>query len=66
MFCLLNIEPKRLIFVYNKLSKGSILFFIEGQKNGNGGLKIEKPFIVYNEDNSYTEEYSYITKEVLK
>ena len=61
-----NIEPKRLIFVYNKLSKGSILFFIEGQKNGNGGLKIEKPFIVYNEDNSYTEEYSYITKEVLK
>lgn len=61
-----NIEPKRLIFVYNKLSKGSILFFIEGQKNGNGGLKIEKPFIVYNEDNSYTEDYSYITKEVLK
>ena len=61
-----NIEPKRLIFVYNKLSKGSILFFIEGQKNGNGGLKIEKPFIVYNEDNSYTDEYSYITKEVLK
>ena len=61
-----NIEPKRLVFVYNKLSKGSILFFIEGQKNGNVGLKIEKPFVVYNEDNSYTDEYSAITKEVLK
>ena len=54
------------MFVYNKLSKGSILFFIEGQKNGNVGLKIEKPFVVYNEDNSYTDEYSAITKEVLK
>ena len=54
------------MFIYNKLSKGSTLFFIEGQKNGNVGLKIEKPFVVYNEDNSYTEEYSTITEEVLK
>ena len=61
-----NIEPKRLVFVYNKLSKGSLLFFIEGQKNGNGGLKIEKPFVIYNEDNTYTEEYSRIIEEVLK
>ena len=61
-----NIEPKRIMFIYNKLSKGSTLFFIEGQKNGNVGLKIEKPFVVYNEDNSYTEEYSTITEEVLK
>jgi tRNA1(Val) A37 N6-methylase TrmN6 len=29
-------------------------------------LKIEKPFVVYNEDNSYAEEYSTITEEVLK
>jgi tRNA1(Val) A37 N6-methylase TrmN6 len=61
-----NIEPKRIMFIYNKLSKGSTLFFIEGQKNGNVGLKIEKPFVVYNEDNSYAEEYSTITEEVLK
>ena len=57
-----NLEPKRIIFIYNKLSKGSQLFFIESQKNADTGLKIEKPFIVYNEDNSYTEEYSTIMK----
>lgn len=57
-----NLEPKRIIFIYNKLSKGSQLFFVESQKNAETGLKIEKPFIVYNEDNSYTEEYSTIMK----
>ena len=54
------LEPKRIIFIYNKLSKGSQLFFIESQKNGETGLKIEKPFIVYNEDNTYTSDYNFI------
>ena len=60
-----NLEPKRIIFIYNKLSKGSQLFFIESQKNGETGLKIEKPFIVYNEDNTYTSEYNRIIEGVL-
>ena len=61
-----KLEPKRIIFVYNKLSKGSQLFFIESQKNGETGLKIEKPFIVYNEDNTYTSEYKKIVEGVLE
>ena len=60
-----NLEPKRIIFIYNKLSKGSQLLFIESQKNGETGLKIEKPFIVYNEDNTYTSEYNRIIEGVL-
>ena len=60
-----KLEPKRIIFIYNKLSKGSQLFFIESQKNGETGLKIEKPFIVYNENNTYTDDYKRIIEEVL-
>ena len=60
-----NLEPKRIIFIYNKLSKGSQLFFIESQKNADSGLKIDKPFIVYNEDNTYTDEYNRIIEGVL-
>ena len=60
-----KLEPKRIIFIYNKLSKGSQLFFVESQKNGETGLKIEKPFIVYNENNTYTDDYKRIIEEVL-
>ena len=61
-----KIEPKRLQFVYEKLSKESTLVLIEGQKGGNTGLKIEKPFILYNEDGSMTKEYDFLCKEVIK
>lgn len=59
-----NIEPKRIRFVHEKVNKDSTLVLIEGQKNGNVGLKIEKPFILYNEDGSETEEYKKILTEV--
>lgn len=58
------IEPKRIQFVYAKASKEAMLVLIEGQKNGNSGLKIEKPFILYNEDGSLTEEYNKFLTEV--
>ena len=58
------IEPKRIQFVYAKASKEAMLVLIEGQKNGNNGLKIEKPFILYNEDGSLTEEYNKFLTEV--
>lgn len=61
-----KIEPKRLQFVYEKLSKESTLVLIEGQKGGKTGLKIEKPFILYNEDGSMTKEYDFLCKEVIK
>ena len=59
-----NIEPKRIRFVYEKISKESTLVLIEGQKCGKIGLKIEKPFILYNEDSSMTDEYEKILVEV--
>lgn len=61
-----GIEPKRLKFVYEKISKESTLVLIEGQKNGNPGLKIENPLILYNEDGSMTDEYSKLIVEVRK
>ena len=61
-----NLEPKRIVFIYNKLSKGSQLFFIESQKKGETGLKIEKPFVVYNEDNTYTPDYKKIIEGVIE
>ena len=59
-----HIEPKRIQFVHEKLSKGSTLVLIEGQKNGNDGLKIENPIIMYNEDGSITDDYALLQEEV--
>lgn len=61
-----HIEPKRIQFVYEKISKGSTLVLIEGQKNGKEGLKIENPIIMYNEDGSMTDSYASLQVEVKK
>ena len=59
-----SIEPKRIQFIYEKVSKGSTLVLIEGQKNGNEGLKIENPIIMYNEDGTITKDYALLQEEV--
>ena len=59
-----NIEPKRVRFVHEKSNKESTLVLIEGQKNGKVGLKVENPFILYNDDGSETEEYKKLLVEV--
>ena len=59
-----NIEPKRVRFVHEKSNKESTLVLIEGQKNGKVGLKVENPFILYNEDGCETEEYKKLLVEV--
>ena len=61
-----NIEPKRIQFVYEKITKGSTLVLIEGQKNGKEGLKIENPIVMYNEDGSMTNDYAKLQVEVRK
>ncbi len=66
LFRIHGIEPKRLRFVYEKISKPSTLVLIEGQKNGKPGLKIEQPFVLYNDDGSKTDEYSRLLVEVKK
>jgi hypothetical protein len=49
-----------------KLDSTSEMFFVESRKNGSCGLKIEKPFIMRNDDNTYTDEYNKIILDVRK
>lgn len=51
-----NIEPKRVKFVFPFENSESNLVLIEGSKNGNSGLKIEKNIIAHNIDGSYSDE----------
>lgn len=50
-----NIEPKKVRFVYPKMTSDSNLVLVEGVKNGKIGMKLLSPLIVHNEDNEYTE-----------
>lgn len=59
-----NIEPKRIMFVYENINKESTLVLVEGQLSGKVGLVIDKPLIMYNHDGSMTEEYSKLQEEV--
>lgn len=52
-----SIEPKRIQFIHPKKQKEANILLIEGIKAGNPGVKILRPLIVYNEDNTYTEEF---------
>lgn len=51
-----NIEPKRIRFVYSFIDSKSNMVLIEGSKNGNPGLIVEKNLVVHEKDGSYTEE----------
>lgn len=51
-----RIEPKRMQLVYPYVDKKPNMVLIEGTRDGNPGMKIEKPLIVYKEVNVYTEQ----------
>ena len=51
-----RIEPKRLRIVYSKINSKPNLILIKGVKNAKPFLEIEKPLIIYNNDNTYTDE----------
>ena len=53
-----RLEPKRIRFVHNDITAGSKIVLIEAVREGNPGIKIEKPLYIYNEDGSYTDEVS--------
>ncbi len=59
-----SIEPKRIQFVYPKMSKAANHVLLEGTKNGKPGLKVLKPLIIHNEDNSYSKEIAEIFSEI--
>ena len=52
-----NLAPKRIQFVYPKVTKEANMLLIEAIKDGSlDGLKILPPLFIHNEDGSYTEE----------
>ena len=51
-----KLEPKKLRLVYPSKDKEPTLVLIKGVKNSRPFLKVEKPLIIYNENNEYTEE----------
>ena len=51
-----NLEPKQIKFIYPKINKEPNLVLIKATKNAKPFLKIEKPLIVYNEKNEYTDD----------
>ena len=61
-----NLEPKRVRFVYENISKESTLVLVEAQKCGSVGLIVESPIILYNLDGTLTDEYKSIQEEVRK
>ena len=51
-----NFEVKKVRFVYSKITKNSDLILIECVLNGNPGLKMLPPLIIYDEEGKYSLE----------
>lgn len=61
-----GIEPKRLRFVSKKGDTQPWLVLIEGKKGAKNGLKVERPFLAYNDDNTLSDEMLEITEKYRK
>ena len=61
-----NLEPKRIRFVYENVSKESTLVLVEAQKCGSVGLKVDSPIVLYDLDGTETSEYELLQEEVRK
>ncbi len=51
-----HMEPKRLRFVHSTLITEAKMALVEAIKDGKAEMKIEKPFCIYKEDGTYTDE----------
>ncbi len=51
-----KIEPKRLQMVYPKITKSPTMVLVEGVKHANPELRVDKPLIVYNQDNTFSND----------
>lgn len=51
-----KLEPKKIRFVYSNLNKEPTLILIKAVKNAKPFLKIDKPLIIYKENEEYTDE----------
>ncbi len=53
-------EVKRIRFVHHSANHPANLVLIEARKDGNPGLRIEKPLILFDENGRETDEYRMI------
>lgn len=51
-----KLEPKRMRLVYPYIDKEPNMALIEGVRGGRSRIAVEKPLIVYERENVYTEE----------
>ncbi len=51
-----KLEPKRIRMVHSRADGEAVMFLLEASKGGNTFLKVEKPLIIYEEENKYTKE----------
>ncbi len=58
-----KLEPKRMRLVHSFLDKEPQMVMIEAFKDGNSGIKIERPLIIYSENGKYTKEIEDIYKD---
>ena len=59
IMCLLrkyNLEPKNIQFVHSKANSKPTLILIRAVRNAKEFLKIDKPLIIYKDNNNYTDE----------
>jgi tRNA1(Val) A37 N6-methylase TrmN6 len=52
-----EIEPKRIQFIHPKQGKEANILLIEGIKKAKPGIKIIQPMFVYNDDNTYSQQF---------
>lgn len=51
-----GIEPKRIQFVHSYIDKEANMVLVEGKKGGRPRMTVEKPIIIYKENNVYSDE----------
>lgn len=56
LFRTYKIEPKRLRYVYPKANEAANMLLIEGVRDGKTGLTTLPPLVIYEADNTYTNE----------
>lgn len=55
-----DLEAKRVTFVHSRINLEPCLVLIEAKKGARASARITKPLIMYNIDNSYTDDLNYI------
>ena len=52
-----HLEPKRIRFVHHNALCPAFLVLVEGRKDGRPGLRVEKPFLLHDDDGQESPEY---------